>query len=123
MDSSRRALGRTLATETTLLMVYVSQVILKCDRLKRADLKALATSDTSIRTSLTSHAALVLVDTADVEATTLGSLLAKLDDHLRTSLDTSSAGGTLILVHLGKPRLGIHVESTKVAHSDAVAIA
>ena len=104
-------------------MVYVSQVILKRDRLKRADLKALATSDTSIRTSLTSHAALVLVDTADVEATTLGALLAKLDDHLRTSLDASSAGGTLILVHLGKPRLGIHMDRIKVAHSDAVAIA
>ena len=123
MDSSRRALGRTLATETTLLMVYVSQVILKRDRLKRADLKALAPSATSIRTSLTSHAALVLVDTADVEATTLGTLLAKLDDHLRTSFDTRSTGGTLIFVYLGEPRLGVHVDRVKVAHSDTVAIA
>ena len=104
-------------------MVYVSEIVIYRDCLKLAYLKALATSDTSVGASLTSHAALVLVDTADVEAATLGPLLAKLDDHLRTSLDTSSTGGTLIFVYLGKARLGIHMDGIEVADSDAVAIA
>ena len=104
-------------------MVYVSEIVLYRDCLKLAYLKALATSDTSVGASLTCHAALVLVDTADVETASLGTFLAELDDHLRTSLDTRSTGGTLIFVHLGKARLGIHMDRIKVAHSDAVAIA
>ena len=65
MDGSRRTLGRTLTTETALLMVYVSEIVLYRDCLKLAYLKALATSDTSVGASLTCHASLVLVDTAD----------------------------------------------------------
>ena len=104
-------------------MVYVSEIVLYRDCLKLAYLKALATSDTSVGASLTCHASLVLIDTADVDTTPLGSLLAQLDDHLRTSLDTSAAGGTLIFVHLGKTCLGIHMDGIEVADSDAVAIA
>ena len=104
-------------------MVYVSEIVLYRDCLKLAYLKALATSDTRVGASLASHASLVLIDTADVDTASLGSLLAKLDDHLRTSLDTRSTGGTLIFVHLGETRLGIHVDRIKVAHSDAVSIA
>lgn len=104
-------------------MVYVSEIVLYRDCLKLAYLKALATSDTSVGASLTCHASLVLIDTADVETASLGTLLAELDDHLRTSLDTRSTGGTLIFVHLGKACLRIHVDGIKVAHSDTVAIA
>ena len=76
MDSSRRALGHTLTTYTALLVVYVSEIVLYRDCLKLAYLKALATSDTSVGASLTSHAALVFVDTADVETAPLGAFLA-----------------------------------------------
>ena len=104
-------------------MVYVSEIVLYRDCLKLAYLKALATSDTSVGASLTCHATLVLIDTTDVDTASLGTFLAELDDHLRTSFDTRSTGGTLIFVHLGEARLGIHVDCIKVAHSDAVAIA
>ena len=57
-------------------MVYVSEIVLYRDCLKLAYLKALATSDTSVGASLTSHATLVFVDTADVETASLGTLLA-----------------------------------------------
>ena len=103
-------------------MVYVSEIVLYRDCLKLAYLKALATSDTSVGASLTCHASLVLIDTADVETASLGALLAELDDHLRTSLDTRSTGGTLIFVYLGKACLRIHVDGIKVAHSDTVSI-
>ena len=104
-------------------MVYVSEIVLYRDCLKLAYLKALATSDTRVGASLASHASLVLIDTADVDTASLGTFLAELDDHLRTSLDTRSTGGTLIFVHLGEARLGIHVDRIKVAHSDTVSIA
>ena len=104
-------------------MVYVSEIVLYRDCLKLAYLKALTTSDTRVGASLTCHATLVLINAADVETASLGTLLAELDDHLRTSFDTRSTGGTLIFVYLGEPRLGVHVDRVKVAHSDAVAIA
>lgn len=104
-------------------MVYVSEIVLYRDCLKLAYLKALTTSDTSVGAGFTCHATLVLINAANVETASLGTLLAELDDHLRTSFDTRSTGGTLIFVHLGEPRLGVHVDRVKVAHSDAVAIA
>ena len=97
MDSVRRADGDALTAETALGVVDVGEVVGYSDGLELTLLEAERATDTGIAAGLFGDPTLVLVDAADEDTATLGSLLTQLDDVLRASLDTGAAGYTLVL--------------------------
>ena len=121
MDGSSRTSNHTLATDAALVVINVADIVLNGDSLELTFFLALTTTDTSSLTSLHGHRTLVLVDTRDEHSPTLRTLLAEFDDVARTSLDTSSASHTLLLVNLGKSGLGIHVDSIELTSSNTIA--
>ena len=100
MDCSCWALILTFAAETAFRIVDICQVILDGDSIKLAHFLTLATTDTSICTSLACSCALVLVNAHYHDAAALWAFLTELDDVAWTSLHTLTAAGTLLVVHL-----------------------
>ena len=123
MNSTSWACVLTLAAETALVVVDVCQVILDSDGIKLAYFLALATSNTSVGTSLARYSALVFVDAHHYHATVLRTFLAQLDDVAWACLHTLAAASTLLVVHLWKTCLGVHVDSVEFASCHTVATA
>ena len=107
MDGLRRTNADALTADAALVEVNVRNVALNGDGTEVTLLLTLATTDTSGLTSLHSYRTLVLVDTRDEHSPTLRTLLAKLDDVARTSLDTGTTRGTLLFIDLGQTGLRI----------------
>jgi hypothetical protein len=112
--------GDTLAAQTALLVVDVSQVVLNGNRTKVTLLLALAATNTANGTSLHGNRTLILVDTRNENAATLGAFFAKLDDVTRTSFHTSTTRGTLLFVDLRDSCFGVQVNSAELAGCNAI---
>ena len=123
MDSTGRANGYALTAHAALRVVDVGHVVRDSYRTERTLFFALATTDAGVSACFARNGSLVFVDTRDKDATRFRSLLAQLDDALRTSLDASAARGTLLLIHLGDTGLRVDVDRTEVAGLHAIAIA
>ena len=102
-------------------MVDVSQVVLNGDSTERTFLLTLSTSDTANCTSLHSSRTLVLIYTRYKHTSVLRSLLTEFDDVSWTSLDTSTARGTLLIVDFRNTCCWINTDSTKLTCSYAIA--
>ena len=100
----------TLTTQTALLEVDVSEVVLNGYSTEVTLLLTLSTSDTAYLTGLHGYRTLVLVDTRHKDSPTLRTLLTELDDVTRTSLDTSAARGTLLFIDLRDTCLRINLD-------------
>ena len=120
MDRMGRTDGDALTTEAALGVVDVGEVVGDGDGFELTLLEAEGATNTRIATSLLSRSALVLIDAADEDASTLGAFLAELDDGLRASLDTGTAGHALILDDDGEAGLWVHVHGIEVTRVDAV---
>jgi hypothetical protein len=110
-----------LTTQTTLLEVDISEVVLYGDGTKVTLLLTFSTSDTAYLTGLHGYRALILVDTRDEDSPTLRTFLTELDDVTRTSLDTRTARGTLLFVDLRDTCLRINLDGIKLTGSLTVA--
>ena len=119
-DRVLRTFVFALAAEFTLLIVDVSQVVGDGDSLEGTHLLALAATDTAHLTGLACHGSLVLVDAEHHHATTVAALVAEFDDHARTCLHAGSTSGTLLGIHLGESRLGVHADGVKLTCLHAV---
>jgi hypothetical protein len=115
------ALGDTLAAGLALGEVDIGHIIGHRDGLEGTHLGTLSTSNTSILAGLHSHSTFLLVDAADIDATTLVALVAKLDDTTRTGLGAGTAGRTFLFVDHRGTCLGIHVDGIKLTGGHAVA--
>ena len=115
-----RALVYTLAAQTALLKVNISQVVLKGDGLELACLYALAASYATHLTCLLGHWTFVLVYATYINPTVQLVLVTQLNNHARASLGTGSASRTRVLIHNRKTGLGIHMNSIELARLDAV---
>ena len=120
MDRMGRTDGDALTAEAALGVVDVGEIVGDGDGFELTLLEAEGATDTRIATSLLSDAALILVDTADEDTSAFGAFLSELDDGLRASLDTGTAGHTLILEDDGEAGLWVHVHGIEVTRVDAV---
>ena len=111
----------TLLAQTALLEVDIREIVLYSYRLELALLLALAATDTCCLAGLHCHRSLVLVHAAHIDAATLRTFLAKLDDVTWTCLDAGSTGNALLLINLGDARLGIDVDGIELAGGNTVA--
>ena len=123
MDGSGRAFSNALLAELALSVVDVGNVVLNSDSLERTNLSTLAATDAGSLASLTCHSTLILVHARNINSHISATLVAKLDDRLRTSLDASAAGSTLILVHNRKTCSRVHFDSAELAGCNAVTTA
>ena len=89
----------------------------------RAGLRAYSAPDATDRAGLLDRRPLVLVDTRDKDPHSTRTLRPQLDDGLRASLDTGSAGGALLLIHDRKTCLGIHRQRAELAGGHTVSAA
>ena len=108
MDGSRRTFCNAFLAELALVEVDVSHVVFNCDCTERTNLGTFATADAGCLAGLAGNSALVLVDTAYEDSHVPPALVAKLDNSLRTSLCTCSAGSTLLLINDRKSCCRIH---------------
>ena len=115
-----RALVYTLAAQTALLKVNVSQVVLKGDGLERAGLDALAATYAGYVTSLLGNGTLILVDATYINPAVQFVLVAQFDDIARAGLDAGTAGGALVLINHRKSSLGIHLNGVELTGRYAV---
>ena len=120
MDGTCRALRHTLLAKLTLSVVDVSHIVLHCDSLERTYLGTLAAADTCCLAGLACNSTLVLVDARYEYTHVPATLVADLDDILRTCLHTCSAGCTLLLVHNGKSGGWVHGDGAELAGCHAV---
>ena len=103
-------------TQTTLLEIDVSEVVLNGDSTEVTLLLTFSTSDTAYLTGLHGYRTLVLVDARHEDSSTLRTLLTELDDVTRTSLDTRTTRGTLLFVYLWDTCLRINLDGIKLAY-------
>ena len=106
MDCTCRTLKIALPTGFALGVVDIGNIILNGDSIELAHLGTLATADAGSSASLACHAALVLIDAADIYPSVIlkGSThVAKLYDAFRTGFGTCSTSGTLGLIHHRQP--------------------
>ena len=112
-----------LTTHAAFRVINVGHVVGDSYRSERTLLLALTTTDAGVATSLAGYGTLVFVDTRDKDSTRLRSLLAQLDDALRTCLHAGTARGTFLLIHLGDTGLRVDADRTEVAGLHAIPIA
>ena len=123
MDSPRRTNRYALTTHAAFRVIDVGHVVGHGYRSERTLLLALATTDAGVATSLAGYGTLVFVDARDKDSTGLRSLLAQLNDTLRTSLHAGTTRGTLLFIHFSETGLRVDVNRTEVAGFHAIAIA
>jgi hypothetical protein len=100
-DGVGRTNRSTFPAKTTFVVNDIGQVILHGDGVEGAYLLAFAAADAGYVAGFPGHATLIFVDTAHIDATRPGPLLAQLDDILGAGFHTGSASGTFIFVYLG----------------------
>ena len=121
MDGARRADRLAFAAEFALREIDVGHVVRDGDGVVRAGLGAEAAADAGIGAGLLRSRPLVLVDAGHVLAHAARALETKFDDVLGAGFGAGAAGGTLLLVHDGQARRGIHRQGAELARGHAVA--
>ena len=120
MDGSGRTLGYAFLAKLALCKVNVSEIVLHCDSLERADLGTFAATDAGSLAGLACCSSLVLVHAGYEYPHISASLVTELDDSLRTSLHAGTTGSTFLLIHYRKTGGRIHRDSAELAGSHAV---
>jgi len=99
---THRTNAYTLATQTALLMIDVSQIVLNGDCSESTFLLALTATNTTNGASLHGYRSFILVYARHEYPAILRPLLTEFDDVTRTSLYTSTARCTLVVINLRK---------------------
>ena len=94
-----RALVNALAAQAALVRIYVCQIVLKRDGLKRTGLDTLAATYAGYGTRLLGNGALILVDAAYIYPAVHLVAVTQFYHTARAGLDTGSACGTFFLIH------------------------
>ena len=115
MDGSRGAFGHTLAAQAAQVEVDICQIVLYLDGSEGAGLLAFAAAYAGGRARLAGGGAFLLVAAGDIHAAVFHAFLAQFDDAARTGLDAGPAGGALLFVHHGQPRLGVDAQGSELA--------
>ena len=119
-DGMLRTYLLALTAQTALPEIDVGKVVLDGDGTERTLLLTLAATDAGSLAGLHGSSSLVLVDTADKDATALWTLLAQFDDMTRTSLYAGTTRGTLILINLRNTRLRINLNGIELTSCLAI---
>ena len=121
VDSAGRAFSNALLAKLTLSVVNVGNVVLDSDGLERTNLCTLAATDAGSLASLTCNSTFVLVYARNINAHVSATLVAKLDDRLRTCLYAGAASRTFFFIHNRKSGGRIHFDCAELAGCNAVA--
>ena len=116
-----RTYGNAFTAQAALLIINICHIVLHGNCPKVTLFLTLATADTTDGTDLHRHGTFILVDTGDEHSPTLRTFLAQFDDVTRTSLDTCTTRGTLLVINLGDARLGIDADSIELTGFHTVA--
>ena len=115
-----RALINALAAQAALVRIYVCQIVLKRDGLKRAGLDTLAATYAGNGARLLGNGALILVDAAYIYPAVHLVAVTQFYHVAWTSLDTGSACSTFILIHHRQACLRIHLYGIELTSLNAV---
>ena len=108
MNCSGRTFANAFATHLALVEIDVCEIVLNRNGLERTSLSTFSTAYAGCLAGFLGHCALVLVDTTYIDPPVFRTFVAKLYDALRTSLGTSAASSTFVLVHNRKSGCRIH---------------